>query len=68
MSMEMLSFWDKVIKAHVAVTENVTITNILNVVTQLQLQFYKSLQHLIKYPTNKNHRNFLEIHTKSIST
>ena len=55
-------------KAHVAVTEKFTITNILNVVTQLQLEFCKSIQHLFKYPTNKNHHNFLHNHTKSIST
>jgi len=34
MSMEMLSFLGQ---AHIAVTEKFTITNILNVVTQLQL-------------------------------
>ena len=36
-------------KAHVAVTKKLTITNILNVVTQLQLEFCKSIQHLFKY-------------------
>jgi len=43
-------------------------TNILNVVTQLQLEFGKSIQNLFKYATNKNHNNFLQNHTKSIST
>ena len=55
-------------KTHVAVTEKFTITNILIVVTQLHLEFCKSIQHLFKYPTNKNHYNFLQNHTKSIST
>jgi len=51
-----------------AVTATFTITNILNVVTQLQLEFCKCIQHLFKYPANKNHHNFLQNHTKSIST
>jgi len=42
-------------------------TNILNVVIQLQLEFCKSIQHLFKYPTNKNQYNFFQHHTKSIS-
>ena len=55
-------------KAHVAVTEKFTITDVVNVVTQLQLQFCKSIQHLFKYPTNKKfYHNFLQNHTKSIS-
>ena len=54
-------------KAHVAVTEKFTITNILKVVIQLQLEFCKSMQYLLKYPT-KNHHNFLQNHAKSIST
>jgi len=43
-------------------------TDILNVVTQLQLKFCKSIQRLYIYLTNKNHHNFLQNHTKSIST
>jgi len=55
-------------KAHAAVTEKFTITYVLNVVTQLQLEFCKSIQHLFNYPTNKNHHIFLQNHNKSIST
>jgi len=55
-------------KAHVAVSEKFTISNILNVITQLQLKFCKSSQHLFKHPTNKNHHNFLQNHTNSILT
>jgi len=46
MSMEMFSFLGQ---AHVAVTEKFTVTNILNVDTQLQFEFCKSIQHLCKY-------------------
>jgi len=60
--------WPKWYKVHVSVTETFTITNILNVVIQLQLEFCTSIQHLINYPTNKNHHNFLQNHTKFIST
>jgi len=63
MSVEMLSF-----QAHVAVTEKFTTTNVMKVVTQLQLEFCKSIQHLFKYPTNQNHHNFLQNHAKSTST
>ena len=55
-------------KVHVAVTEKFAMTNILNVVAHLQLEICKSIQHLFKYPTNKNHHNFLQNHTKAIST
>jgi len=55
-------------KAHEAVIEKFTITNLHNVVIQLQLEICKSIQHLFKYPTNKNHHNFLQNHTKSSST
>ena len=68
MSMKCSVSGTKWYKAHVTVSENFTITNILNVVTQLQLEFCKRIQHLFKYPTNKNHHNFLQNHTKSIST
>jgi len=55
MFMEMLSFLGQ---THVAVTEKFTITDILNVVTQLnvvlQLKFCKRIQHLFKYPTKKS--------------
>jgi len=53
-------------KAHVAVTEKFTITNILNVVAQLQLEFCKCIPHLFKYPT-KNHHDSLQNHIKFIS-
>jgi len=55
-------------KAQVAVTEKFSITHILNAVTQLQLEFCKSIQRLFKYSTNKNHHNFLQKNTISIST
>jgi len=43
-------------------------TNILNLVAQLQLEFCKSIQHLFEYPTKKDHHDFLQNHIKSIST
>jgi len=36
----------------VVITNN-TVTNILSVVTQLQLEFCQRIQHSFKYPTNK---------------
>jgi len=38
------------------------------VVAQLQLESWKRSQHLFKYPSYKNHRNYLQHHIKSIST
>jgi len=51
------------------VTEKYTIivmTNTLNAVAHLQLEFYKSGQDLFKHPTNKNNHNYLQNHIKSI--
>jgi len=41
--------------------------NILNTVSQLELESCKRSQHLFKYPTNINHHNYLQKHIKSIS-
>jgi len=39
----------------------------VNAVAQFQLKSYKSSQHTFKYP-RKNHHDYLQIHTKPIST
>ena len=56
---------------HVPVTAKFTnIANILllNAVAYLQFAFCKCSQHLFKYPTNKSHHNYPQIHITSIST
>jgi len=55
--------------ASLRVTEKYTIiTNILNAVTHLQLEFCWSSQDLFKHATIKNHHNYLQNRIKSIST
>jgi len=36
------------------------ITNTLHAVVQFQLNSYESFPHLFKYPTNKNHHDYLQ--------
>jgi len=56
------------LRASLRVTEKYTsIINILNAVAHLQLEVCKSSQDLFKHLTNKNHRNYLHNHIKSIS-
>jgi len=60
MSMKMFSFLSQ---AHVvAVIEKFTVTIILNVVIQLQLEICRSIQSLCKYPTNKINIASLKLH------